>query len=332
MSEPIHILFMGTPAFAVPSLSTLIENGYRIAGVVTAPDKPAGRGQQVRMPDVKRFALQAGLPVMQPLNLRDREFLDLLHSMNIDLAVVVAFRMLPAELWSLPRMGAMNLHASLLPQYRGAAPINWAIINGENKSGLTTFMIDHQIDTGKILMQEEITISENETAGTLHDKMMKQGAKLVLKTIRGMLSGNITTLDQSLLEKQGFILKSAPRITREDCVIIWTHTVASICRLVRGLSPHPCAFTEMTAPSGQKYSLRAFFARPAEIYPPSPAPCGQVLWNPHKDSIFVQAADGVVALTEVQLAGKKKMPAGEFLKGFPLDNHWKMGQPEITTK
>ncbi len=240
--EDLRIVFMGTPDFAVPSLKAIIDSGYNVVGVITAPDKKAGRGRKINMSAVKIFALKNYLNILQPANLKDEAFLSELKALNPDLQVVVAFRMLPVSVWSLPPLGTFNLHASLLPQYRGAAPINYAIINGEKETGLTTFLLDDKIDTGRILMQERTEISDNDTAGTLHDRLMIMGSKLIVNTIDRLVKNEITPIDQTYLADDSDIRK-APKISKDDCRINWYNNSITIRNYVRGLSPYPAAMT-----------------------------------------------------------------------------------------
>ena len=238
----LRIIFMGTPQFAVPSLHKLYEAGYDIGGVVTAPDKPAGRGMQLTESAVKKYAIGKNIKILQPEKLKDPAFIAELKSLNADVQVVVAFRMLPEIVWDMPPMGTINLHGSLLPQYRGAAPINWAIINGEKETGVATFMLQHEIDTGNILLQEKININDDETAGTLHDTMMDAGAELLLKTIKELEKGNLKEVEQPYISNMD-ILHHAPKIFTETCEINWNKSVDEIYNLIRGLSPYPAAFT-----------------------------------------------------------------------------------------
>ena len=248
--QALKIIFMGTPDFATASLKALVEAGCNIVGVITAPDKPAGRGLKLHESDVKKYAVEKNLKILQPEKLKDQRFLDELKALKADLQVVVAFRMLPEVVWEMPPMGTMNLHASLLPQYRGAAPINWAIINGEKETGVTTFKLKHEIDTGDILLQEKIAIGDNETAGELHDRMKEIGARLLVKTIKGLANGELKEISQNNIQHSTFniqnpSLKHAPKIFTETCRIDWNKSVTEIHNLVRGLSSHPAAFTEL---------------------------------------------------------------------------------------
>lgn len=310
---------MGTPDFAVASLEILVKNNYNIVGVVTAPDKPAGRGQQLQQSAVKKYALEKGLHILQPEKLKSAEFLEELRALKADLQIVVAFRMLPEAVWSMPPLGTFNLHGSLLPQYRGAAPINWAVINGEKETGVTTFFLKHEIDTGRVIFRERTPIGENETAGEVHDRLMMIGAKLVLKTVKAIESGNYKPTEQDELAKD-IELKHAPKIFKEDCRIDWNKTVSEIHNLVRGLSPYPAAWTELLGPDGKAHSLK-IFRTTKEISSHSHS-TGTVL-SDGRNYIKIAAADGYLNITDLQLAGKKRMGAAEFLRGFQLNGRWK---------
>jgi methionyl-tRNA formyltransferase len=297
---------MGTPEFAVPSLERIVNAGYEVAAVITAPDKPAGRGLQMNQSALKKFALSKGLNVLQPEKLKDPKFLEDLKSLNADLQIVVAFRMLPEVVWNMPPLGTINLHASLLPQYRGAAPINWAIINGEKETGVTTFKLKHEIDTGNILMQQKIKIGDLETAGELHDRMMNMGADLVLKTIYGLTEGSLKETKQN--ENAGKSLHLAPKIFTETCEIKWHKNAEEIYNLIRGLSPYPCAFTYL-----KERKLKVFRAE-KKIEATDSLP-GTLITDHH--SIFKFACkNGYIIPTELQLEGKKKMTIDNFLRGF----------------
>jgi methionyl-tRNA formyltransferase len=298
---------MGTPEFAVPSLNKLYEAGYDIVGVVTAPDKPAGRGMQLSESAVKKYAVENDLSVLQPEKLKDPVFIETLQSLNADLQVVVAFRMLPEIVWNMPPLGTINLHASLLPQYRGAAPINWAIINGEKQTGVTTFKLQHQIDTGNILLQEKIPVADDETAGSLHDKMMYTGAQLLLQTIRQIENGTIQEMVQPSTPDLS-VLKSAPKIFNETCEINWNQPVDKIYNLIRGLSPYPTAFTYL-----DEKKLKIFSSE-KEKTNESNEP-GKILTD-HKTFLKFCATDGYISLKEIQLEGKKRMNIQDFLRGY----------------
>lgn len=301
------IIFMGTPEFAVASLQKMVEAGCNIAAVVTAPDKPAGRGMELQQSAVKKYALEKGLKVLQPEKLKSPEFIDALHSLNARLQVVVAFRMLPEVVWNMPALGTINVHGSLLPQYRGAAPINWAIINGEKFTGVTTFKLQHEIDTGNILLQEKIAIRDDETAGELHDEMKEVGAALLVKTLTGIASNDIAEVPQNQTPDSG-AWKHAPKIFTETCTINWQHTTNDIYNLIRGLSPYPAAFTTL---HGQK--LKIFRAEKENRN--NSAETGSVETD-GKTYLRFACLDGYIRITELQLEGKKKMKVEDFLRGY----------------
>jgi len=305
----MRIIFMGTPQFAVTSLDALIKAGCNIIAVVTAPDKPAGRGQKISESAVKQYAVEHGIKVLQPEKLKNPEFLDELRALNADLQVVVAFRMLPEVVWNMPPKGTINLHASLLPQYRGAAPINWALINGESESGVTTFFLKHEVDTGDILFTEKVTLTGDETAGELHDRLMYKGAGLLVKTVKGVESGRYKENPQSQLVA-GMELKPAPKIFKEDCLIDWNQPVLSIYNKIRGLNPVPTAYTMLNGKI-----LKIF--RAAYETETHDMQAGHFLTD-HKSYLKFAAKDGFVSLTEVQLEGKKQMGIAEFLRGIKL--------------
>lgn len=309
-----RIVYMGTPEFAVAPLDALIQNGYNVVGVVTVADKPSGRGLKVNESAVKKYAVEHGIPVLQPLKLKDPEFLEQLAAWKADLFVVVAFRMLPEAVWTMPPLGTFNLHAALLPQYRGAAPINWAVINGERMSGVTTFMIDKDIDTGGIMLRQECRIGPDETAGDLHDKLMPIGADLVVQTVEGIIQHNIETRVQRSFIQGSEVLKPAPKLTRELCHIDWNAPTAQVYNLIRGLSPYPTAYTELVRDGGQPVQLKIFGAEPVSADVPAAAP-GTVL-SDGKSYLWIKTADGAIALKDIQLAGKKRMEISAFLLGF----------------
>ncbi|HKJ41518.1 MAG TPA: methionyl-tRNA formyltransferase [Sunxiuqinia sp.] len=309
--KDIRIIFMGTPEFAVASLQALVENGYKVVGVITAPDKPAGRGRQLHESAVKKYAVEKGLYVMQPEKLKNPDFIAELESLKADLQVVVAFRMLPEVVWNMPRLGTFNLHGSLLPQYRGAAPLNWAVINGEKETGVTTFLLSHEIDTGAILFQEIMPIGENDTVGEIHDGLMEIGALLVLKTVDALAEGNYQAIQQDKLAASES-LSPAPKIFKEDCRIDWNRPGEEIRNLIRGLSPYPTAWTELEDEHGKTYALKIYFAEkePAQNLTPS------ALKTDGKTYLKIAAADSWLKITDLQLSGKKRMKAIEFLRGF----------------
>jgi len=312
--KQLRIIFMGTPEFAVESLKALVENGYNVAGVITAPDKPAGRGLKVIEPAVKQYAVKAGLPVLQPEKLKNPEFLEQLQQLNPELQVVVAFRMLPEVVWNLPPMGTFNLHASLLPQYRGAAPLNWAIINGETETGVTTFLLSHEIDTGKIIFSEKTSIGANDTVGDLHDQLMVTGAQLVLKTVDALAGGNFRTISQADLTGAEKELKPAPKLFRETMQISWEKPVENIRNLIRGLSPYPVAWTTIrNNVTGQITEMKVFFAEAEQVRPSEKT---GIIRSDGKTFLKVACSDGWLLITDLQLAGKKRMKVEEFLRGF----------------
>lgn len=306
----LRIIFMGTPGFATESLQALINNGFNVVGVITAPDKPAGRGQKLTQSPVKELALKLGLKVLQPVNLKDPAFLEELKNLSPDLQIVVAFRMLPESVWSLPPKGSFNLHASLLPQYRGAAPINWAIINGENETGVSTFFLKHEIDTGNIILQKKVPILPDDTAGSVHDKLMMTGAGLVIETAKAIATGNVTETPQDNLNAT--TLKNAPKIFKDDCKIDWNIPASDIYNKVRGLSPYPTAWTNLYIPDGTELGLKVFFTRITsnKTLKPGETRCDG------KKSILAGTATTDIELTDIQLAGKKRMPIEELLNGF----------------
>ncbi|WP_246269304.1 methionyl-tRNA formyltransferase [Chitinophaga oryzae] len=306
MNKQLRIVFMGTPDFAVASLDILVENGFNIVGVITAPDKPAGRGLQLQESAVKKYAVSKGLPVLQPEKLKNPEFIAQLAALKADLQVVVAFRMLPEVVWNMPPEGTINVHASLLPNYRGAAPINWAIINGETVSGVTTFKLQHEIDTGDILLADKVTIREDETAGELHDELMHTGARLLLKTVQAIAAGNAQETPQANIPAAD--IKHAPKIFKETCQIYWNEPLDKIYNLVRGLSPYPAAWTTL-----QGKSIKIYRAH-KEPGKPSIAP-GEFDTD-QKTYVRMAAPDGYLYLDEVQLEGKKRMDIEAFLRGY----------------
>lgn len=310
----LRIVFMGTPEFAVASLKALVEAGFNIVGVITAPDKPAGRGMQLQQSPVKKFALENRLLVLQPEKLKNPEFLVELKALEADLQVVVAFRMLPELVWNMPLMGTVNLHASLLPQYRGAAPINWAIMNGEKQTGLTTFKLRQEIDTGDILLQEILSIGEDETAGELHDRMKETGAELIVKTLKGLAEGVLNEIpqhaEQGITQPDGSVLpvRDAPKINSETCRINWSNPVEIVYNLVRGLSPYPAAFIIINE-------------RMMKIFKSKKEPCFPAISEGEYETdgkTFLKFActNGYLHLLEVQQEGKKKMTIDEFLRGY----------------
>ena len=304
---------MGTPDFAVEPLRRLVEAGKNIVAVITMPDKPAGRGHKIQFSPVKEYALSVGLPILQPTNLKDPEFIEELRSYQADLQIVVAFRMLPEIVWNMPPLGTFNLHASLLPQYRGAAPINWAVINGETETGITTFFLQHEIDTGNIIMQEKITIAPDYNAGIVHDRLMMLGADLVLKTVEQIESGNISSMPQPEGE-----LKAAPKIFKDTCLINFNTTAEAVRNLVRGLAPYPAAWIELTDPSGNTTNMKIYEVSKELCTPTHPA--GTLICD-GKKILKVAVLDGYIHLDQVQLAGKKRMPSADLMRGTDLTQY-----------
>lgn len=320
-----RIIFMGTPEFAVVSLDALVQAGCNVISVITAPDKPAGRGMKLTESAVKKYAVEHQLPVLQPVKLKDPAFLETLKGLQADLQIVVAFRMLPEVVWNMPPMGTINLHGSLLPQYRGAAPINWAVINGEKETGVTTFKLQHEIDTGNILLQESFPIGDDETAGEVHDRMKEIGANLLVKTVAGLTDGSLQEIPQQSLaqapvagyQEPGIVtpisnealhLKHAPKIFTETCKIDWNQPIAAIYNLIRGLSPYPAAFTSLN-----DKGLKIYKAKKENH--PSPKSPGSIETD-NKTYLKFAGADGYIHITELQLVGKKRMTVEEFLRGF----------------
>jgi len=305
---------MGTPDFAVASLQILRTNNYNIVGVITAPDKPAGRGQKLHQSAVKKYALTENLTILQPTNLKSEEFITELKSLNANLQIVVAFRMLPEIVWNMPKIGTFNLHASLLPQYRGAAPINWAIINGEKETGVTTFFLQHQIDTGNIIAQQKVMITANETAGELHDKLMEVGADLVLKTVKNIENNTIKTYPQNESEK----LKAAYKIFKPFCEITWTKSINEIHNHIRGLSPYPTAWTILKKKdSNNKISCKIF--KSLKIKEKHNFAIGTIITS--KSTLKIAVKDGFIQILELQIEGKKRMEVAALLNGFDFSNY-----------
>ncbi len=319
MENNIRIAYFGTPEFAASQLEAILKAGYEVAVVVTMPDKPAGRGRQIQYSDVKKTALEHGLPLLQPEKLKDPLFLEQLASYQANLFVVVAFRMLPAVVWQMPELGTFNLHASLLPQYRGAAPINFAIINGETETGLTTFFLNEEIDMGAVIMREKVGIRPDETAGELHDELMVLGNKLVVETIKKVEQGTVDPLPQKQLA-EGQSLKPAPKISKEFCNIDWSQDRLTIYNHIRGLSPYPAAHTQLISEMGERIEMKVFSSEMEACHPDMPV--GSVVTD-NKKFLKIAIKDGFIHLTQVQQAGKKAMPISDFLRGTRLDGLWK---------
>jgi len=310
----LRIVFMGTPEFAEFTLRRLVEDGYNIIGVVTMPDKPIGRhGSVLQSSPVKKYAVEQGIPVLQPEKLKDPLFVEQLKALRADLQIVVAFRMLPEIVWSMPRLGTFNLHGSLLPQYRGAAPINWAIINGDKETGVTTFFLKHEIDTGDIIHQERIPILPSDNAGTMHDKLMELGADLTVRTLEDIIANNIKPIPQSQIPASE--LRPAPKIFKETCRIDWNQPTEKVYDFIRGLSPYPAAWTILRSADGTVQDFKIFTAAPVPNAPVCPA---GTITTDGKKTLIVSTSDGALELSEVQLAGKKRMPISAFLCGTDL--------------
>ena len=316
--DKIRIVYFGTPEFAASQLEAILAAGYDVAAVVTMPDKPAGRGRKIQYSEVKKTALEHNLPLLQPEKLKDPQFLEALASYQANLFIVVAFRMLPAVVWQMPQYGTFNLHASLLPQYRGAAPINFAIINGETETGLTTFFLNEEIDKGAVIMRERVAIRPDETAGELHDELMLLGNKVVVDTIRKIEQGEVHALEQDTME-QGE-LKPAPKISKEFCRINWSQDLQSAYNHIRGLSPYPAAHTQLVSESGEVIDLKVYNSE-IEACTPDVAVSNVVTDN--KKYLKIALPDGFIHLIQVQQAGKKAMPIADFLRGTPLNGSWK---------
>jgi methionyl-tRNA formyltransferase len=312
--KDLRIVYMGTPEFAEFTLRRLVEDGYNIVGVVTMPDKPIGRhGSVLQSSPVKKYAIEQGIPVLQPEKLKDPLFIEQLRALKADLQIVVAFRMLPEIVWSMPRLGTFNLHGSLLPQYRGAAPINWAIINGDKETGVTTFFLKHEIDTGDIIHQARIPILPTDNAGTLHDKLMELGANLTVKTLDDILSGNVKQIPQDQIPAQE--LRPAPKIFKETCRINWNQPTEKVHDFIRGLSPYPAAWTVLHSADGTEHDFKIYAAQPVTD---APAQTPGTITCDGRKTLCVSTSDGALRLTEVQIAGKKRMDICAFLCGTDL--------------
>ena len=318
MERNIRIAYFGTPEFAASQLEAILKAGYEVAVVVTMPDKPAGRGRKIQYSEVKKTALEHNLPLLQPEKLKDPEFLDQLASFEANLFIVVAFRMLPASVWQMPELGTFNLHASLLPQYRGAAPINFAIINGETETGLTTFFLNEEIDKGAVIKREKVDIRYDETAGELHDELMLLGNRVVVDTIKQIEKGEAKALPQEeLLENHP--LKAAPKITKEFCNVDWSQDCQTVYNHIRGLSPYPAAHTQLHSENGDTMDMKLFASEIEKCR--HDLPLGSVVTD-NKTGLKIAAKDGFIHLTQVQQAGKKSMPIEDFLRGTQLVGRW----------
>lgn len=314
--KDLKIVFFGTPDFAVESLKRLVEGGYNVVGVVTMPDKPAGRGHHLLQSDVKKYAVEKGLHLMQPVKLKDEEFVNELRSLNADLFIVIAFRMLPEVVWTMPPLGTFNLHASLLPKYRGAAPINWAVMNGETETGVTTFFLKHEIDTGDVIQQKSLPIGRKDNAETIHDGLMMMGAGMVIETVDAIIAGTVKPIPQSEMLTAGEKPTPAPKIFKDTCRIDWNWCAEKVYNHVRGLSPYPAAWTEIVDAAGKIYAVKIFEtgepeAPSANLVPGALTTDGKRLW--------VACADAKIEILSLQMAGKRRMPTADFLRGFNIE-------------
>ena len=314
--KDLRIVYMGTPDFAVESLRCLVEGGYNVVGVITMPDKPAGRGHKVQFSPVKQYALEQGLPLLQPERLKDEAFIEALRAWQADLQIVVAFRMLPQVVWDMPRLGTFNLHASLLPQYRGAAPINWAVMNGDTETGITTFFLQHEIDTGEVIQQVKVPIAETDNVGIVHDKLMMLGGKLVVETVDAILDGSVKSIPQEEMAVVGE-LKPAPKIFKETCRIDWTKSAKQVYDFIRGLSPYPAAWTELHQPGGEVLTVKIFETERIEKVHNNPA--GSIDTD-GKNYLRIAVPDGWIEVKSLQLPGKKRLKTDELLRGFKINN------------
>ena len=319
MKDKTRIAYFGTPEFAASQLEAILKAGYEVAVVVTMPDKPAGRGRKIQYSDVKMTAMEHNLPLLQPEKLKDPDFLEQLASYQANLFIVVAFRMLPALVWQMPALGTFNLHASLLPQYRGAAPINFAIINGETETGLTTFFLNEEIDKGAVIMREKVAIRPDETAGELHDELMVLGNQVVVETIKKIEKGEVCALPQDEMT-EGQPLKPAPKISKEFCNVDWSQDCQTVYNHIRGLSPYPAAHTSILSENGEVIELKIFSSVIEHCLPE--VPIGSVVTD-NKKYLKIALKDGFIHLTQVQQAGKKAMPIADFLRGTQLLGSWK---------
>ncbi|MDX5422555.1 MAG: methionyl-tRNA formyltransferase [Hymenobacteraceae bacterium] len=306
--KDLRIVFMGTPDFAVPTLQTLVEHQYNIVAVVTAPDKPAGRGQKIQQSPVKEYAVSQGIPVLQPTNLKSESFLEELRSYRANLQIIVAFRMLPEVVWAMPELGSFNIHASLLPQYRGAAPINWAIINGEQETGVTSFFLKHEIDTGDLIFQERVPITEEDDFGTMYEKLKHKGAGLALRTVQAIEREEVQAQPQVTTSET----KHAPKIFKETCEINWKQPARQVRDFIRGLSPYPAAWTRINGKNFKVFKVEALHNAAYNLEP------GQIKTD-NKTFLHVQTADGAISILDLQMEGKKRMPVQDLLRGYTFN-------------
>lgn len=315
--KELKIVYMGTPDFAVEPLRCLVEGGYNVAGVITMPDKPAGRGHKLQYSPVKQYALEHNLPLLQPEKLKNEQFLDELRKWEADLQIVVAFRMLPEVVWNMPRLGTFNLHASLLPQYRGAAPINWAVINGETETGITTFFLNHEIDMGEVIQQVSVPITETDNVGVVHDRLMKLGGKLVIETVDNILAGTIKSIPQQEMKFEGE-LKPAPKLFKENTRIDWAQPAGRIYNFIRGLSPHPSAWTTLQEPGKEAVTVKIFESEKQNESHNFPS--GTILTD-NKTYLKVAVTDGFINIKSIQFPGKKRLKTDELLRGYTISQN-----------
>lgn len=317
--EELKIVFFGTPEFALESLKRLVEGGYNIVGVVTMPDKPAGRGHKLYQSPVKQYAVEQGLKVLQPVRLKDEAFVEELRSLGAHLQVIIAFRMLPEVVWAMPPLGTFNLHASLLPRYRGAAPINWAVMNGDSETGVTTFFLKHEIDTGDIIEQRRVPIGRHDNVEVVYDRLMHLGADMVVNTIDNIVAGNVKPIPQDQLLTEGEQPTAAPKIFTETCRIGWDWPAEKVYNHIRGLAPYPCAWTMVARGEGKPLKLKIFVTE-EPTSEASPAP-GQFVIGKGRAEMKIGCADYLLPVTELQIEGKRRMTVAEFLRGFPLEDY-----------
>ena len=322
--KDLRIVFMGTPDFAVESLRCLVEGGYNVVGVITMPDKPAGRGHKLQYSPVKQYALEHQLPLLQPEKLKDEAFIEALRTWRADLQVVVAFRMLPEAVWAMPPLGTFNLHASLLPQYRGAAPINWAVINGDTETGITTFFLKHEIDTGEVIRQVKVPIADTDDVGTVHDKLMFLGGQLVVETVDAILAGTVRAIPQETLITED--LRSAPKIFKDTCRIRWDQPLKRVYDFVRGLSPYPAAWTELRKPDGTVETIKIY--QTAKIERPHQLSVGTIRTD-GKTYLHVAVPGGFIAVLSLQLPGKRRLPVAELLRGYHITNEFQFANANL---
>lgn len=315
--DSLKIVYMGTPEFAVESLRCLVEGGYNVVGVITMPDKPAGRGHKIQFSPVKQYALEHDLPLLQPEKLKDESFIEALKAWQADLQIVVAFRMLPEVVWNMPKYGTFNLHASLLPQYRGAAPINWAVMNGDTETGITTFFLKHEIDTGEVIQQVKVPIAETDDVGIVHDKLMMLGGKLVTETVDAIINGTVKSIPQEEMAVVGE-LRPAPKIFKDTCRIDWNNTVIKTYNHIRGLSPYPTAWSELHQPDSEE-PLPVKIFQTEKIEKPHTYKPGSILTD-GKTYLQVAVTDGFISVRSLQLPGKRRLHIEELLRGFKITN------------